>query len=154
MFSKLIKSTTIVESLAASSKPKILAEMLQAGVDSGRLPAKSTPRLKRKLAQRETLGSTGIGNGVAVPHVKSESVSEQCMILGRSIEGVEYQAIDGQLVHTVFLLVAPSGQDELHLQTLRWIASLARNRDFRRFVQDARGEKEIRALLVEMSSAE
>lgn len=154
MFSELIKSTTIVESLAASSKPKILAEMLKAGVDAGRLAAKSIARLKKKLAERETLGSTGIGNGVAVPHVKSESVSEQCMILGRSIEGVEYQAVDGQLVHTVFLLVAPSGQAELHLQTLRWIASLARNRDFRRFVQDASGEKEIRALLDEMSSAE
>ena len=154
MFSELIKSTTIVESLVASSKPKILAEMLQAGVDSGRLAAKSIARLKKKLAERETLGSTGIGNGVAVPHVKSESVSEQCMILGRSIEGVEYQAVDGQLVHTLFLLVVPSGKDDLHLQTLRWIASLARSRDFRRFVQDAPGEKEIRALLDEMSSAE
>ena len=154
MFSELIKSTTIVESLAASSKPKILAEMLKAGVDAGRLAAKSIARLKKKLAERETVGSTGIGNGVAVPHVKSESVSEQCMILGRSIEGVEYQAVDGQLVHTVFLLVAPAGQAELHLQTLRWIASLARSRDFRRFVQDASGEKEIRALLDEMSSAE
>ena len=154
MHAQLIKSATIIESLEASSKPQILAEMLRAAVDSGRLTARSTTALKKKLAEREALGSTGIGNGVAVPHVKTGSVSELFMILGRSIEGVDYEAVDGQPVHTVFLLVAPSRQEESHLQSLRWIATLARNPDFRRFVRDAPGEKEIRALLYEMSPAE
>ena len=154
MLSELIKSATIIESLGASSKSKALAEMLRAGVDSGKLASKSTADLKRKLAEREAIGSTGIGNGVAVPHVKSGAISEVCMILGRSAQGIDYQAIDGKPVHTVFLLVGPKDQAEAHLQSLRWIASLARNADFRRFVLDASGEAEIRALLHEMSSSE
>lgn len=154
MHAQLIKTATIIESLTASSKPDILAEMLRAAVDSGKLTARSTAALKRKLAEREAIGSTGIGNGVAVPHVKTGSVPELFMVLGRSIEGVDYDAVDGQPVYTFFLLVAPAQQEESHLQSLRWIASLARNPDFRRFVRDAPGEKEIRALLYEMSSAE
>ena len=154
MLSELIESATIIESLGASSKREVLAEMLQAGVDSGKLASKSTSNLKRRLAQREAVGSTGIGNGVAVPHVKTGVVSEACMILGRSAQGIDYQAIDGQPVHTVFLLVGPANQAEAHLRSLRWIASLARNADFRRFVRNASGEAEIRALLHEMSSSE
>ena len=154
MFSKLIKTATIIESLAASTKADILKEMLQAGVDSGGLAVKNTVSLRKKLAEREKLGSTGIGNGVAVPHVKSGAISEVCMILGRSVQGIDYQAIDGQPVHTVFLLVVPTNQAEAHLQSLRWIASLARNPDFRRFVLNARGEVEIRELLHEMNSSE
>lgn len=153
MITKLITSATIIESLAASTKPEVLAEMLRAGVDAGVLGAKSTPALRKKLAEREALGTTGIGNGVAVPHVKSRSIPEIGMILGRSIEGIDYNALDGKPVHTVFLLVAPPSQSEAHLQSLRWIASLARNADFRRFALSAPGVTEIRELLREMSSS-
>jgi mannitol/fructose-specific phosphotransferase system IIA component (Ntr-type) len=154
MFSKLIESATIIESLVASAKADVLKEMLKAGVDSGGLAVKNTATLRKKLAEREKLGSTGIGNGVAVPHVKSGAISEVCMILGRSVQGIDYQAIDGRPVHTVFLLVVPTDQAEVHLQSLRWIASLARNPDFRRFVLSASGEAGIRELLHEMNTSE
>lgn len=153
MISKLITTATIVENLAATTKPEVLAEMLKAGVASGLFASKSTASLKKKLAEREARATTGIGNGVAVPHVKSKAINEICMILGRSTGGIDYRALDGQPVHTVFLLIAPPGQEEEHLQSLRWIASLARNADFRRFALSAPGEAEIRELLHEMSSA-
>ena len=154
MFSKLIKKATIIESLVASAKADILKEMLKAGVDSGGLAVKNTATLRKKLAEREKLGSTGIGNGVAVPHVKSGAISDVCLILGRSVQGIDYQAIDGRPVHTVFLLVVPTDQAEVPLQSLRWIASLARNPDFRRFVRSAPGEAGIRELLHEMNTSE
>ena len=74
------------------------------------------------------------------------------MALARSQEGIEYQAIDGRSVQTLFLIVAPSDQAEAHLEALRWISTLARNADFRRFVLSAAGADEIRELLREMSA--
>jgi mannitol/fructose-specific phosphotransferase system IIA component (Ntr-type) len=151
MIEELIQSTVILEALAASEKEAALEEMLQALVASGRVAKGDAAKIRRRLREREALGSTGIGNGVAVPHVKTDKVEKVAMALARSPEGIEYQAIDGRSVQTLFLIVAPSDQAEAHLEALRWISTLARNADFRRFVLSAVSADEIRDLLREMS---
>lgn len=151
MIEALIQSTVILEALVASEKEAALEEMLQALVASGRVEQSDAPKIGKRLREREALGSTGIGNGVAVPHVKTDRVDSVAMALARSPEGIEYQAIDGRSVQTLFLIVAPSDQAEAHLEALRWISTLARNADFRRFVLSAASEDEIRDLLREMS---
>lgn len=154
MIRNLIDSALILEDLAAGSRDDAIDEMLVAAVAAGRLTKGKRANVRKRLLERETLGSTGIGNGVAVPHVKLDAVSETLMVLARSSAGLDYCAVDGRPVHSVFLVVAPKDATTEHLQLLRWISGLARNADFRRFLKSADGEREIRDLLVEMGPAD
>jgi mannitol/fructose-specific phosphotransferase system IIA component (Ntr-type) len=89
---------------------------------------------------------------VAVPHVKGDDVARPTLVLARCKKGLDWNAIDGRLVHSLFLLMSPSAEPETHLQGLRWIATLARSADFRRFLLDARDAAAMRDLLREMSA--
>ena len=150
MIATLIDEAVILDA-EAPTKEGFLDAMLDAMVAAGRVQTADRAGIGKQLREREALGSTGIGNGIAVPHVKSGKIDQICLALARSGDGIDYQAIDGLPVHTVFLILAPVDQAESHLQALRWISSLARNGDFRRFVQSAGGEAEVRDLLREMS---
>lgn len=151
MIHALIDSALILERLEASSKHDAIEEILTAAVDAKRLSRNRLTAIRKRIEEREALGSTGIGNGVAVPHVKVDSVQETLMILARSVEGIDYGAIDGRPVHVLFLIVAPKNAADEHLQLLRWISGLARNADFRRFFAHAADAAEIRDLLTEMT---
>ncbi len=151
MDADLIKRAVVIEELAATDKVSALTEALAAAVQGKLLAKKSTADLLERLRERERLGSTGIGNGVAIPHVKSDDLSSMGLVVARSLRGIEYEAIDGRPVQTVFLLLAPSTQREAHLAALRWVSGLARSTDFRRFFLAAKSAQEMRALLIEMS---
>lgn len=151
MIKKLIDAAAMVGELEAKTKDAALKELLGAAQAAGAFPPKVAKGLAKRLADREAIGSTGLGNTVAVPHVKSEDVTTATLVLARSKKGFEWQAIDGRPVHVVFLLVSPASEPETHLQCLRWIAGLARNADFRRFLADAKDTAAMRELLREMS---
>jgi mannitol/fructose-specific phosphotransferase system IIA component (Ntr-type) len=151
MIQDLIDTALILESLEATSKTEAIDEMLAAAVAHQRLTKAKLPSIRKKIAEREHLGSTGIGNGVAVPHVKIDSIDKTLLILGRSVEGIDFEAVDGRPVQTVFLIVAPGDAAADHLKLLRWVSGLARSADFRRFFSHADGEAGIRELLQEMS---
>ncbi|MDP6929757.1 MAG: PTS sugar transporter subunit IIA [Planctomycetota bacterium] len=150
MIKELIDTAIIIEELENSEKSAALREVLAVVGEQVGMGDKELTSLTRRLFKRERLGSTGIGNGVAVPHVKGKTIDHMRLVLARSPAGIEYQAIDGQDVKTIFLILAPEGEAEKHLQALRWISILARDADFRRFVLVAKGPDEIRDLLFEM----
>ena len=150
MIKELIDSALILDALVGTTKQEILVEVLQKTAAVGRVQKKDLRSLEKQLLDREALGSTGIGNGVAVPHVKGKEIKEISLVLGRSKNAIAFQAIDGRPVQTFFLILAPLDQPEQHIKALRWVSSLARNADFRRFVLLAKSEKEIRDLLHEM----
>jgi len=150
MIPKLIASALILDSVSGEEKSEVLPKILQTACEQGLFPKKALPGVRKKIMERESMGSTGIGNGVAVPHVKAEDLKTPWLVVGRSVEGIEFEAIDGRPVHTVFLLGSPAGMAEDHLQCLRWISTLARDADFRRFFLDADGADAIRDLLIEM----
>lgn len=154
MIGKLIDEALILEDLEATDKAAALPEILAAARTAGLFSARIQSGLLESLEEREAKGSTGIGNGVAVPHVKAKGLKEMWLVLARSVDGLEYRAIDGRPVHVVFLLGSPTDRAEDHLKVLRWVSSLARNADFRRFLMGASGVEEIRDLLREMSPAE
>jgi PTS system nitrogen regulatory IIA component len=151
MIAQLIEAAAMVADLAAKTKDAALKELLAAAEESGAFPAKAAKGLAKRLTEREAIGSTGLGNTVAVPHVKSDDVVRTTLVLGRCRRGLEWQAIDGRPVHVLFLLVSPTAEPESHLQCLRWIAGLARNADFRRFLLDAPDGDAMRELLREMT---
>jgi len=152
MIRNLVQTSAMIGELAASTKEAALKELLAAAGDVGAFPQSAKLALGKRLSEREAIGSTGLGNSVAVPHVKGENVNGVTLVMARSQAGLEWQAIDGRAVHVFFMLVSPSNEPEAHLQCLRWIASLARNPDFRRFLLDADDEDAMRDLLLEMTS--
>lgn len=154
MIGALVDTAVLVAEIAATNKDGALKELLAVVQSSGGFTAKAAKHLQKRLLERETIGSTGLGNGVAVPHVKDESVTQVALVLARSKKGLEWNAIDGRPVHVLFLLVSPSTEPENHLHCLRWIASLARSSDFRRFLMDAADAGAMRDLLREMAPKE
>jgi PTS system nitrogen regulatory IIA component len=84
--------------------------------------------LTRRLVEREHLGCTGLGGGVAIPHCKSRDVGDIVLSVGLAPEGVDFHAADGVPVTLIFLLLSPSDQPALHLQTLARISRLLRSR--------------------------
>jgi len=151
MIGKLVDSAVLVAEIAAKNKDGALKELLAVAQANGGFTAKSQKAMVKRLLEREAIGSTGLGNGVAVPHAKSEEATAVTLVLARSKAGIEWQAIDGRPVHIVFLLVSPAGEPETHLRCLRWIATLARSSDFRRFLLDSVGVEAMRELLREMT---
>jgi PTS system nitrogen regulatory IIA component len=89
------------------------------------------------VLDREELGTTGIGEGIAVPHGKSGAVGKLLAAFGRSLRGIDFEAMDNQPVHLFFLLVAPKDSAGPHLMALARISRLLKNRDFRRSLMDA-----------------
>lgn len=150
MISELVDSATILPGLEATTKGAALKELLQAALAADVFPKKRAAGLKKKLTEREAMGSTGLGNGVAVPHFKHNDVEQSSVVVARAADGIEWQAIDGGPVTIMFLVMSPLTDPDSHLQCLRWISTLARNRDFRRFFLDADDQVQMRDLLREL----
>jgi mannitol/fructose-specific phosphotransferase system IIA component (Ntr-type) len=151
MIGTLVERAALVAQIEANQKEGALKELLAVAQTSGAFAAKGLKAMQKRLMDREAIGSTGLGNGVAVPHVKADDVSGVTLVLARCKAGIEWQAIDGRPVQIVFLLVSPANEPELHLRCLRWISTLARSADFRRFLVDAKDDTGMRELLREMA---
>ncbi|HOJ68621.1 MAG TPA: PTS sugar transporter subunit IIA [Candidatus Hydrogenedentes bacterium] len=84
--------------------------------------------IRRAVFEREAVQSTGIGNGIAVPHVRLAGVSEPLLVFGLSREGVDFQALDNEPVHVVVLFVTPASQEKAYLNLMARVMLLLRNR--------------------------
>jgi len=103
----------------------------------------SEDSVAKVVLEREELGSTGIGEGIAVPHGKCDDVDGLVAAFGRSEKGIDFESIDNQPVHLLFLLVAPSDSAGPHLMALARISRLLKNRDFRKGLINAGSKAEI-----------
>jgi len=103
----------------------------------------SEDSVAKVVLEREELGSTGIGEGIAVPHGKCDDVDGLVAAFGRSEKGIDFESIDNQPVHLLFLLVAPSDSAGPHLMALARISRLLKNRDFRKGLINAESKTEI-----------
>jgi PTS system nitrogen regulatory IIA component len=101
------------------------------------------------LMERESLGSTGIGQGVAIPHGKTNVVKDQVAALGISRKGLDFDALDGEPVHIVFLLIAPQDAAGNHLKALAKISRLLKDKFFRQALRDAKSAEEILKIIRE-----
>ena len=95
------------------------------------------------------LGSTGIGDGVAIPHGKLSGIPELKLVFGRSIGGVDFESMDGQLAHLFFLLIAPEESVGVHLKTLARISKLLKDPAVRQKLMAAEGQDEIFQVIVD-----
>lgn len=137
----LLNPAAIVADLKASDKMTALEELADAVVDveSG-LDRKEVLRV---LQERERLGSTGIGEGVAIPHGKLKEIDRLLISFGRSTSGVEFDSMDGKPAKLFFLLLAPEESVGIHLKTLARISKLLKSPGVRRRLLDAAGKEDI-----------
>ena len=148
-FSEVFQAKNIIAEVKATRKSDVIAELVQKMVDSGSLDADGAEDVVRALVRREELGSTGIGNGIAVPHAKRVDVDCVIGVLGRSREGVDFGALDGLPVHLFFMIVSSPDAVEPHLEALKKVTTVLRDLDFCAFLKRAKDEVELADLLVE-----
>ena len=127
--------------LTARDKAGVIAELVSLLASSGEIKERDVAKLNEVLLNREALGSTGIGQGVAIPHGKSDCVSRLVAAFGVSKEGVEFGSLDGERAHLFFLLVAPEDSAGPHLKALARISRLLKDKYFRDLLQQAKDEK-------------
>ena len=111
---------------ASSDKKIIIGSMVSVLVSAGALNGDCRDKIVSDIMYRESIGSTGIGNGIAVPHAKNDMVGEMLCAVGRSEDGIEFDAIDGGKVYAVFLLVMPKSVSKLHLNALSCICRMGK----------------------------
>jgi PTS system nitrogen regulatory IIA component len=115
--------------VTASDKDGVLKELTYALVKNGRINNPETAL--SALVERESLGSTGVGEQVAIPHAKMQDMEDIAILIGISENGIEYGSSDGAPVRLFFLLLAPEKQMNLHLKTLARISRLVKLTDFK-----------------------
>jgi PTS system nitrogen regulatory IIA component len=125
----------IIPSLAAETKEQALHEL--AAKLAERHPKLGCAEILQVLQEREKLGSTGIGEGVAIPHGKLKQAEDLIMVFGRSIKGVDFDALDGREVHVFFLLIAPEEAFGMHLKMLGRISRILKDPAVRKRLVEA-----------------
>jgi PTS system fructose-specific IIA component/PTS system nitrogen regulatory IIA component len=123
--------------------------MVQALTAADRLSPEESESIVKAILKREELGSTGIGRGVAVPHTKHPSVQKLVGTVAISQEGVDFNSLDGEKVHLLFLLISPPDRPGDHLRALENISRQLRDETFCRFLKQAKTADDVRQLLEE-----
>ncbi|MGR3177045.1 MAG: PTS sugar transporter subunit IIA [Candidatus Anammoxibacter sp.] len=140
---EFIVKDAIIPDLKSTEKKEVIKEMVDALKEANSINKDEVKDILRALNKREELGSTGIGKGVAVPHTKHSSIKSIVGLVARSVNGVEFDALDGEPVYLFFLLLSPSDSSSSHLSALERISNVIRDGDFRRFIKEASSKKEI-----------
>ncbi len=143
----IIPPEAVVDGLRAETKEGVLRELSEAVCR--RLPALSPDRLTAILMDREGLGSTGIGEGVAIPHGKIPGIDRLVAVFGRSPGGVQFASLDGKPARLFFLILAPENSAGMHLKALARISRLLKDQRFRGRLLAAEGAKGLSQVLQE-----
>ena len=132
--------------LEATTKEGVIKELLGMLAKAGAI--KNEEKLFKILMDREALGSTGIGQGVGIPHGKTDSLRRLVGALGISKTGVDFDSLDGEPTHIFFLLIAPEDSAGPHLKALAKISRLLKDKFFREKLMKAKTKKEIIDIIV------
>ncbi len=144
---EFLKSESVIADLTATNKGDVLKELSLSLAKSN--PTVPASRLAAVLEEREKLGSTGIGEGVAIPHGKLAGLPSLSASFGLSKAGVDFEAIDGKRTHLFFALVAPENSAGLHLKALARISRLFKSSTFRAAILSANTSADIYALIAQ-----
>ena len=143
----LMDEKMILPELAGRTKTEVLQEFADLLAGEGKV--RNGREFLEVILAREALGSTGIGDGIAIPHGKLKDLQELVLAFGLSRQGVEFDAMDGKPVHLFFVLVAPEDSPGDHLKALARISRLVKNKAFRDRLLQSRSAAEIYAAIRE-----
>ncbi|GMO16182.1 MAG: PTS sugar transporter subunit IIA [Spirochaetaceae bacterium] len=152
LLSEVFRTEFIIVGLQADDKDEVFEEMVAHFCDVTGLETRDA--ILCALREREAKMSTGIQNGIAIPHGKSNAVDKMFGVLGVSKKGIDYDSLDGNPVHLVMMLIAPPIEAEQHLNLLQRMANFLRNPQFYTDVVNAKSAGEISAILNKYEDAE
>jgi len=141
----ILAKESIIPELSGKTKKQVLEELIDALLINR--PHLDRDRLMTVLLERERLGSTGIGDGIAIPHGKMKDLDQLALSFGRSSQGVDFESMDGKPVHLFFLLVAPENCAGIHLRALAKIARLLKNGAVRKRLGNVQGREEVYSVI-------
>ncbi len=135
--------------IKAAKKEDVIRELVDTLVAGEEIDKKYRSKLIEQLMAREELGSTAIGQGVGIPHTKSECVNKLIASFGLSQNGVDFDSLDGEKVYVFFLLIAPIDSAGPHLKALARISRLLKDKYFRDSLRECKDEKSILKIIIQ-----
>lgn len=148
----LLKKDVMLLNLKATSKEAALDEMI-ANLYKYRIISEQES-FKKAILAREEQSSTGLGDGIAMPHAKMASVKEPTVLFAKSKAGIDYDSLDGQPAHLFFMIAVPEGGNDTHLQTIAALSRLLMEPDFVNKLKDVSTPDEVEALFIESTKEE
>lgn len=138
---QILSKECVLASLNSKTKEEVLVELSALLAEHHKNVA--TDQVVQVLTEREKLGSTGIGNGVAIPHGKLTNIEQILTAFGRSLDGIAFDSQDGKPAHLFFVLLAPENAASLHLKALARLSRLLKDVNFRNKLIEAKTQDEI-----------
>lgn len=149
-FSDFVCFKAVMPEIKATDRDGAITELVNALVKGGKLKSGSAAEIIKSVIKREKEASTGMGKGVAVPHVKHSSVKEAIAAVGRSSRGLDFSSLDKQPVYSVILLISPVNNPDKHLQAMESIFKHLQQEKFRKFLRQSQTAEQIEELLKEV----
>jgi PTS system fructose-specific IIA component/PTS system nitrogen regulatory IIA component len=147
--SQIVVRKAILPELASAKRNDAIKELVDALVAAGTIGRELRDPFAKAVIQREDRGSTGFGHGVAVPHVKHAAIKKLAVAIGISRVGIDFNSLDRQPVHSIFLLLSPEDRPEDHLNAMEALFGQLGQDRFRRFLRQAKGVDDVVTLLEE-----
>jgi mannitol/fructose-specific phosphotransferase system IIA component (Ntr-type) len=142
----------VIPQLESTDRDDVIAELVGALKKAGKLGKAKSKEIISDVISRENEASTGIGKGVAVPHVKHSAIKDVVAVIGGSSEGIDFSSLDKEPVHSVILLLSPEGNPDKHLQAMENIFRNLQKDDFRKFLRQATTVKAIEEAIVDQEA--
>lgn len=139
--------SAVIAELEATDRNGAIRELVRALQAEGKLGSCDPEKLIKAVIQRENEASTGMGKGVALPHVKADCIEEPVAAVGRSSQGIDFRSLDKQPVYSVILLISPKQNPDKHLQAMETLFRNLNHDDFRRFLRQAQSAQEIEEII-------
>ena len=137
---------------ADADKRSIITLLAEGLVVAGKLTPEVVPTIVEEAMRREIIGSTGIGHGIAIPHCRTALVSELMCSYGQCAAGLDFDSLDGEPVHSVFLLLTPPDRKDDHLALMKSFASQIRKEHFCEFLHQIPNSRALTDLLTEFEA--
>jgi fructose-specific phosphotransferase system IIA component len=138
-----LSKKAIVPEIKATKKEEVIKELVDALINAADIDKRYRSKIIEALMAREELGSTAIGQGVSIPHAKSEYTKRLVAAFGLSSKGVDFDSLDGEPVYIIFLLLAPQDSAGPHLKALASISRLLKDKYLRDNLRSSKDEKSI-----------
>ena len=147
--SDFIEFEAIIPELSGGTRDECIGELVKSLADAGRIDKSKVKGLTRDLIKRESQGSTGIGKGIAVPHLKHSSIKEIVGTIGLCKAGLDFSSLDKAPVYSVVLLLSPTNDPDRHLETMENLFSHLQKDMFRKFLRQSETKKMVVDLILE-----
>jgi mannitol/fructose-specific phosphotransferase system IIA component (Ntr-type) len=147
--SDIMVKDAIIPELKAKTRDEAISELIEALAAAGAIVKKSVPEVTKAVLAREAQATTGIGKGVALPHAKLKGVKKPVGTIGRSSEGIDFQALDAKPVYSVILLLSSPDNPDEHLQAMEAVFKHVQRDLFRKFLRQSETRESIVELIQE-----